>query len=179
MREAGDRPRTRGDRPALSHPPGLLIRPARAADGAAIVALFLDSYADQHLLVRHPVPDRSYLARVAPGLRRALPRMLVALQAGRVVGAIEVGRGRIEALAVDRAWHRRGIGRALMHKALMHRAIRCAGGRGVTLEIQATDRRAHAFYRGLGFRPVRRLDGAGLRPYPEPYLRLARRRAGL
>jgi len=72
---------------------------------------------------------------------------------------------KVEALFVDPACHRRGIGRALMEHAR---------GLSPVLELDANEESgAVRFYRALGFREVGRspTDGLG-RPYPLVHMRL-------
>ncbi len=83
----------------------------------------------------------------------------------RVLGFLHLDGEKVEALFVDPAHHRKGIGRALMDHALK---------RSGTLELDANEQSgAVDYYRGLGFREVGRseLDGAG-RPYPLVHMRL-------
>jgi putative acetyltransferase len=83
----------------------------------------------------------------------------------RPLGFLHLEGEKVEALFVDPAHHRKGIGRALMDHAL-----KLSG----TLELDANEQSgAVDYYRGLGFREVGRseLDGAG-RPYPLVHMRL-------
>ena len=85
--------------------------------------------------------------------------------ADRAVGFLHLDGQKVEALFVDPAHHRQGIGRALMDHALKLSS---------TLELDANEQSgAVDFYRSLGFREVGRseLDGAG-RPYPLVHMRL-------
>ena len=78
---------------------------------------------------------------------------------GRAVGFLHLDGGKVEALFVDPAVHRRGVGRALMDHAAVLSPV---------LELDANEESgAVDFYRRLGFEVVGRseLDGAG-RPYP-------------
>jgi putative acetyltransferase len=75
------------------------------------------------------------------------------------VGFLHLEGNKVEALFVDPAWHRRGVGCALMdHAARLSR----------DLELNASEQSgAVDFYLRLGFKEVGRspVDGAG-RPYP-------------
>ena len=83
----------------------------------------------------------------------------------RAVGFLHLEGPKVEALFVDPARHRQGIGRALMEHA---RRL------SPELELDANEQSgAVAYYRRLGFREVGRspVDGAG-RPYPLVHMRL-------
>lgn len=74
--------------------------------------------------------------------------------AGYVVARDAADEGEILNLAVAPAWHRRGVGRALVARVLAALA-----GRGVTqvfLEVRASNVAARALYEGVGFREVSR-----------------------
>lgn len=74
--------------------------------------------------------------------------------AGYVVARDAADEGEILNLAVAPAWHRRGVGRALVARVLAALA-----GRGVTqvfLEVRASNVAARALYEGAGFREVGR-----------------------
>lgn len=125
----------------------MTIRPYRAEDRAALVALWRD--AD---LIR-PVndPDRDIermLARDPDGL-------LVAVDAadGRLVGSVMVGydghRGWLYYLAVDPSRRGAGIGRALV--AVAEARVAALGGPKVNLQVRAGNADAMAFYAQLGY----------------------------
>lgn len=81
------------------------------------------------------------------------------------VGFLQVEGGKVEALFVDPARHRRGIGTALMAHA---RAL------SPVLELEANEQSgAVEYYRRLGFVEIARseVDGSG-RPYPLVTMRL-------
>jgi ribosomal protein S18 acetylase RimI-like enzyme len=77
---------------------------------------------------------------------------------GRIVGnvslrrALEPGGFLIGNVAVHPYWQRRGIGRALMQRALEEAATR--QGQWVGLEVRDGNEVARSLYRGLGFREV-------------------------
>ncbi|MEK7409667.1 MAG: ribosomal protein S18-alanine N-acetyltransferase [Acidobacteriota bacterium] len=85
----------------------------------------------------------------------------VARRAGRVAGYIVSGlradRAEIVSIAVDPACRRMGLGKALMARTLQDLERR--GARRVGLMVRSSDAAAISFYRGFGFRPVRRVAG--------------------
>jgi ribosomal-protein-alanine N-acetyltransferase len=90
---------------------------------------------------------------------------LVAKVHGTVVGfaglMVTVDEGHVTTIAVDPAWHRRGIGARLL--VALARAAVARGCRGLTLEVRMSNEPAQAMYRRFGFAP------AGVRKgyYPE------------
>jgi ribosomal-protein-alanine N-acetyltransferase len=87
---------------------------------------------------------------------RASRVYLVGRVGGTVVGyggLMLVGDdGHVTTLAVDPAWHRRGLGTRLLH-ALATAAID-RGARNLTLEVRASNRAAQELYRAFGFAPA-------------------------
>jgi len=60
--------------------------------------------------------------------------------------------GHVTTLAVDPAWHRRGLGTRLLHTLAATAVAR--GARNLTLEVRAGNHGAQALYRGFGFAPA-------------------------
>jgi ribosomal protein S18 acetylase RimI-like enzyme len=125
----------------------MTIRPYRNADEAAVVALWQACG-----LVRpwnDPGKDIGRKLRVNPEW------FLVGEIDGQVVAGVMAGyeghRGWINYLAVDPAFQRRGLGRALMAEA--ERLLRTAGCPKINLQVRAGNEAAVAFYRELGFAP--------------------------
>ena len=86
---------------------------------------------------------------------------VVALRADRVVGACLVnigpgGVGRLGATGVVGDHRRRGLGRALVERAML--GLDAAGCQRVTLEVAAANQPARSLYRSVGF-----TEGRGLR----------------
>lgn len=88
------------------------------------------------------------------------PQWLALSPAGEVQGFLGLEGPKIEALFVDPAWHRRGVGRRLIDHAMAQ------GGR-LLVDVNAQNPGAVAFYEALGFLVIGRspLDQAG-KPYP-------------
>jgi ribosomal protein S18 acetylase RimI-like enzyme len=123
----------------------MTIRPYRNADEAAVIALWQACG-----LVRpwnDPPRDIRRKLRVNPEW------FLVGEIDGRVVAGVMAGyeghRGWINYLAVDPAFQRRGLGRALMAEA--ERLLRAAGCPKINLQIRTGNAAVVAFYQGLGF----------------------------
>jgi len=83
-------------------------------------------------------------------LRRVL---FVAVDGKRVVGfaagAVVVEEAELESVAVDDAWRRWGVGRALSEAVFGWAGTQ--GAKRVRLEVRAANEAAHALYLGLGF----------------------------
>ncbi len=123
----------------------MIIRPFQAADEAAVVALWqacdlVRPWNDPHKDIRRKL-------RVNPEW------FLVGEIDGRVVAGVMAGyeghRGWINYLAVDPAFRRRGLGRALMAEA--ERLLRAAGCPKISLQVRTSNAAVAAFYRDLGF----------------------------
>ena len=127
--------------------PPLAIRPARAADSAAIAALLAKT--------RFEASEAEVADRL-PGLKKEPP--LVAEQ-GEVIGFLTwhvtpvlhrpAPVGRITMLEVAEGERRRGVGRALVEAACER--LRAKGCGLVEVTSNADLSGAHAFYRKLGF----------------------------
>ncbi len=81
------------------------------------------------------------------------------------LGFMFLHQGHLEALFVDPDQHGKGIGKALVHKAL-------AAHPDLTVDVNEQNPKALGFYEHLGFERIGRsaLDGQG-RPYPLIHLR--------
>lgn len=122
----------------------LAIRPYRAADEAAVLALWRDCG------LQNWEDPRKNIARK---LRHSPEGFLVGELDGTVIATCMVGyeghRGWINLLAVAPAHQRGGHGRALMAEA--ERILRATGCAKINLQVRATNRDVLAFYRKLGF----------------------------
>jgi diamine N-acetyltransferase len=145
------------------------IRSATASDHEAVCALFsqVDELHRVHLPWRFRTPpteprSASYFESLVSGPDTTV---LVA-EAGRVVGVatVEIKRssefavfvptkwGWLDALAVDEAWHRRGIGSALVRAAERWAAARDA--RWLELGVYDFNETARRFYEAAGYAPL-------------------------
>ena len=122
------------------------IREYRPADEEAVVALWVACE-----LTRPWNDPRKDIARKledSPGL------LLVGEDGGRVLGSVMAGydghRGWINYLAVDLAWRRRGLGRALMDAA--EERLLALGCAKVNLQVRDENEAARGFYEAIGYR---------------------------
>lgn len=149
----------------------VVVREVRPGDGVAIARLRLLSDA-QHAA---SLPD--YFRAPAPGARpvpwsSAAQRVLVAEEAGEaglirgylvlhLVGtppdpaSMPGPRARVDAVVVDPAVRRLGVGRKLMAEAA--RQARAFGARDLVLTVWRGNEAAEAFYAALGFTPLARV----------------------
>lgn len=146
-----------GPVPPAAEPPGLVMRDAEAADVAAIVAMLAD---DRLGAAREAPGDPGYAAAFAAIEADPGERLLVAEIDGAVVGCLQLGvvptlsrrgaaRAVIEGVRVAAPWRSRGVG-----AAMVRRAVEMARARGCVMVQLATDRSrtdAQRFYARLGF----------------------------
>jgi len=123
----------------------MIIRPYRATDEAALIALW--QACDLIKPQNDPRKDIARKLRVNPEW------FLVGEWDGRIVAGVMAGyeghRGWINYLAVDPAHRRAGLGRAIMAEA--ERLLRAAGCPKINLQIRTSNRGVIAFYQQLGF----------------------------
>lgn len=123
----------------------MTLRPYRAADEAAVLALW--RACDLVRPWNDPRKDIRRKLRVNPEW------FLVGELDGRLAATVMIGyeghRGWINYLAVDPACRRRGLGRVLMAEA--ERILRAAGCPKLNLQVRAGNAAALEFYRRLGF----------------------------
>ncbi|HTN13322.1 MAG TPA: GNAT family N-acetyltransferase [Sphingomonadaceae bacterium] len=130
---------------------GLLIRPARVKDSAAIVVLI-----DQ---LGHPGSSAEDVAARLPLIEAAGMDALVAELGGRVVGCLTTSVmpvlhrprpvGRISMLVVEEGQRGRGIGAALLRAGEAALAVRGCAMIEVTSNMKRTE--AHRFYEREGY----------------------------
>lgn len=124
------------------------IRAYRAADRAAVIALWNEAFAADPLHnVSAEMIDRKL--RVQPEL------FLVALADGVLVGTVMAGydgvRGWLHRLAVSSLRRRAGVGTALVRSA--EASMAKMGCPKVNLQVRATNAAVIGFYRALGYEP--------------------------
>jgi len=124
---------------------GIVIRPYRQGDEAAIVRLWQDC----KLVVpwNDPAADIARKVQVQPEL------FLVGELDGRVVATVMAGyegrRGWINYLAVQPDMQRQGIGRRMMEAAEVR--LRKLGCPKINLQVRRSNQAVIAFYKRLGF----------------------------
>jgi ribosomal protein S18 acetylase RimI-like enzyme len=123
----------------------MIIRPYRAADEAAVVALWRAC----DLVRPWNDPHRDIRRKLGVNPEWFLVGEIDGRVAASVMAGYEGHRGWINYLAVDPAARRRGLGRALMAEA--ERLLRAAGCPKINLQVRAGNAAAAAFYRSLGF----------------------------
>lgn len=151
--------------------PGVTVRAARVGDLAEVLRVERSLATAVHWSVGE------YERMVAPGgvVRR---RLLVAEGAGKVggfaVGMVAGDLGDLESVAVEAAWQRRGVGRALCRAVLDW--CWAEGAANVELEVREGSVGARRVYAGLRFSEVGRRRGYYDAPLEDAVLmRVARR----
>ena len=136
---------------AVSTGAGVLIRPARATDAAALARLSGQ--------FGYPTETKAMAKRLALVLGRSDQQVLVAEDgAGDVAGWVHIAErvllqadrlAEVEGLVVEQARRRRGIGRHLMMAA--EEWARGAGCRRISLRTNVVRSSALEFYQSLGY----------------------------
>ncbi|TWA67182.1 putative acetyltransferase [Azospirillum brasilense] len=141
------------------------LRSSRPDDAPVLFAVWLAAVRSTHDFLSEE--DIGFYADLVRNQYLPAAALLVATDAAdRPVGFLGMSGRKIDTLFVDPAWHGRGIGRALIARAL-------EGGPDLTVDVNEQNGGARAFYRRLGFREVGRsaLDDSG-RPFPLLHLAL-------
>lgn len=154
---------TLDDIPEAALPEGVEFRPATEAQLRTIWRATVEAFRDHfggfddsegsfEQLRENPLRDLSLWVVAWHGdevVGNALNRIDPQLNA-----ALGVRRGRVNAVGVQRAWRRQGVGRAVMVESL--RRLRAAGMEGATLGVdQENPHGAVALYESLGFSVTR------------------------
>jgi ribosomal protein S18 acetylase RimI-like enzyme len=141
-----------------------IVRPFRAADAPALVAIlvetFLDTWAPQMSAER--VAAHGPEARAAAYVREKGTAFLVAEVDGAAAGFVHAEDGFVNALHIAAAMRRRGVGRALM--AAAETAMRAAGATRVRLETDTFNAASQALYAALGYAEIDRYPDAEYDP---------------
>ena len=136
--------------------PNLHIRPFRASDEAAVIALWTAS----NLVVSHNNPRKD----IARKLQVNPEWFLVGEHDGQIVATCVVGyeghRGWINYLAVSPSVQRRGVGSQMMEEA--EKILSKAGCPKINLQIRSTNLQVIEFYKSLGFK-IDEVTGMGKR----------------
>lgn len=150
----------------MSEPGPITLRPARADDAAALIAILYDTFESTW---------RPQLTEVAAAAFRSEDRprafvgergleFLIAERDGRVVGLVHWEGDFVNALHVHSTAARTGVGAALMDEA--EAAIAAAGHPAARLETDTFNARSQAFYAARGYREAGRYPdeewGSGL-----------------
>ena len=118
------------------------FRPSRPDDGKRIIEIWRDAVdATHHFLSSE---DRIAIDQEVCGFLPQAPLWLVVDQNDRPIAFMLIDRGHMEALFVDPAFHRRGIGAALLrHGLTMHP--------GMSTDVNEQNDQAVEFYVRMGF----------------------------
>lgn len=145
MRAAGDDPSNRSPEPAADP---VVVRPARAADYAAIVALWRAA----NLPFRPQGRDNceAYLRQLA----RFQGLYLVAETKNGLVGVVfgthDERKGWINRLAVEPDWQRQGVAGALVRAC--EAGLKALGISMIAALVEADNTESQAFFEGMGYR---------------------------
>jgi putative acetyltransferase len=134
------------------------IRPSRPDDGSRVIEIWQRAVDATHTFLMPD--DRLAIEALVRQFLPQAPLWLAVDTADRALGFMLIADGHMEALFVDPAYHGRGLGTALVRRALnLHP--------GLTTDVNEQNPQALAFYERIGFRRTGRspLDGQG-RPYP-------------
>ena len=136
--------------------PNLHIRPYRASDEAAVIALWTAC----NLVVSHNNPRKD----IARKLQVNPEWFLVGEHDGQIVATCVVGyeghRGWINYLAVSPSVQRRGLASQMMEEA--EKILSKAGCPKINLQIRSTNLQVIEFYKSLGFK-IDEVTGMGKR----------------
>lgn len=143
-------------------PTAMLLRPEAPDDAATCAAIFNDWVDATDWMPRvHPpeAVERHFSGFVLPERD-----VTVVESAGRVVGFLALGEGRVDGLYLADGARRQGIGAALIRHA---KAVSPAG---LTLFTFVANTAARAFYAAQGFTELRRSEGDNEEGIPDLFL---------
>ncbi|MDF7759743.1 GNAT family N-acetyltransferase [Kosakonia cowanii] len=120
-----------------------------------------DFLPEEEIQALRPLLENLYF----PGVTLSMARLVAG---GAIVGFVGVSEKRIEMLFVDAAQRGKGIGKALLHHAIVQQGAD-------ELDVNEQNPQAVSFYQQQGFKVVGRSeqDGQG-RPYPLLHMKLQR-----
>jgi ribosomal protein S18 acetylase RimI-like enzyme len=131
-----------------------VIRPATAADEEELAELDRATWSTLSTPAPPPRPERGFFDE-----KTKPPDVLVAAVDGRIAGYVKLARATpvaasdhvltVNGFAVDHAFRRRGVGRALLDAAV--REARARGARRLTLRVLANNEIARRLYESAGF----------------------------
>jgi MFS family permease len=137
--------------PAERRGPAVTVRPAAAADLAAIARIWREGWADGH---EGHVPEALVAERTPASFdqrsRERVGQTWVADSGGTVAGFVVVVDDEVEQVYVDRSWRGRGVAERLLRHA--EAVIGQGGRRTAWLAVVAGNTRARRFYARLGWR---------------------------
>ncbi|MFK3777678.1 acetyltransferase [Agrobacterium sp. NPDC089420] len=141
----------------------ITLRPSTGRDASRILDIWSRAVDATHDFLLPA--DRTAIGQEVETFLPGAPLTLAVDASDQALGFMFLHDGHMEALFIDPDHHGKGIGRALVLRALaLHPAL--------TTDVNEQNVKAMAFYRRLGFEPTGRsdLDGQG-RPYPLVHLR--------
>lgn len=139
------------------------IRPSRPGDGERVLGIWRAAVDATHGFLAPG--DRIALDAMVRGFLPQAPLWLAVDASDRPLAFMLIEGGHMEALFVDPAHHRTGLGAALVRHGLARHP-------GLTTDVNEQNGPALRFYERMGFRATGRspVDGQG-RPYPLIHLR--------
>lgn len=141
----------------------ITLRPSESRDASRILDIWSRAVDATHDFLLPA--DRAAIGEEVKVFLPQAPLTLAVDGSDRPLGFMFLHEGHMEALFIDPDQHGKGIGKALVQRALaLHPAL--------TTDVNEQNAGAMGFYRQLGFEPTGRsdLDGQG-RPYPLVHLR--------
>jgi putative acetyltransferase len=140
------------------------IRPSRPEDGARVVSIWRAAVDATHDFLTPA--DRIAIEQEVQSFLPSASLLLAVDEADRPLGFMLLTDGHMDALFIDPAAHRAGIGRQLVQFAAERHPR-------LTTDVNEQNHQALGFYEHLGFRRTGRSETDGQsRPYPLIHLRL-------
>lgn len=128
-------------------PPGVVVEPFRAELAGVCRDLMNSAYGE---VGYEPLPTGAWYNAMVEDAEYDPTLIWVAKNEELVIGICQCWREPfVKDLVVDRAWRRRGVGAALLNRALTTFALR--GAASVDLKTDIGNSKAQSLYRRLGF----------------------------